>query len=927
MALLLLDPNLTSEQGHHLAYDLRIAREAVRRGQAATIMANRAFAGGVVDGVRILPFFTETCYGAGAAQLDPIAGRFDEFRHLNDVLAEDLARLPRTDLTAADCVLVPTVSENHLLGYVTWMRSFGALDAPLFVVHLMLPSGLAVADAADPGDVVDAQRALYYRLAFRAAREPGGPAIRFFASGRQHAAEFTRLAGYEVPPHPVPIAPAPGPAAAEGPHRRLLLFAGDAKIEKGLALVPELARRLCAAHPDWTFVVHANPEIAWGPAREALEEVARIAARLGNLELGLGRLEEAQYQALLEGVDAVLFTYDPAHYGRKSSGVLWEAISLGRPVIVPADTWLEAEARAWGAGYVPYAPYGAAGAAAAFAAALPRLSGLARASAEAGARWRAENGAGALFDQLGRLWAARLLAAGLAARPREVALDLAGIRTPGWHAVERAGGAAVRWTGQEAVLRFDWPHRAAWELEIAVRGHFGVEQLEGLTARIGGPGTPAAEHPSPLAVSVRHGDGDGTAIVTVAGPAAAGAGGTASAAVGPVEITLGLPFTRRPPGERRDLGILVGGLRLRPSRGARGAPAMATRRTGVAGHPPAAAAWARGTPLGDGSFVVGPVLSGDLSATPDHPVWLSLRLHCPDGPAAARRLALWVNGIPVRLELDPGPPGGDATTWEGLARIPAAVLRRGGAVSAWDLCDTRPEAESLAGREVRLLAVEARAAGDAALPAWPPADAVEGAPGDTPPAAATRDRDGAAETPAGADAAASPEAVPGAAAQGRGSPATDAFDGAAPGATDPGGGPPDPAAAPPPPLRLRWDLSRGFGPLEGPFPEIGLSDQVRWITARAAGLVIEAREPGAATLRLRYRSPIPGQSAEVLVNATPGAPLRFDGSGRLDQAGEAALPLDLRAGPNVVALAFAETVREPGSERELVLLLERVELD
>jgi glycosyltransferase involved in cell wall biosynthesis len=926
LTLLLLDPNLTSEQGHHLAYDLRIAREAVRRGQATTIMANRAFAGGVVDGVRILPFFTETCYGAGAAELDPIAGRFDEFRHLNDVLAEDLARLPRADLTAADCVLVPTVSENHLLGYVTWMRSFGALDAPLFVVHLMLPSGLVVADAADPGAVVDAQRALYYRLAFRAAREPGGPAIRFFASGRQHAAEFTRLAGYEVPPHPVPIAPAPGPATVEGPRRRLLLFAGDAKLEKGLALLPELARRLCAAHPDWTFVVHANPEIAWGPAREALQEIARIAARLANLELGLGRLEEAQYQALLEGVDAMLFTYDPAHYGRKSSGVLWEAISLGRPVIVPADTWLEAEARAWGAGYVPYAPYGAAGAAAAFAAALPRLSGLALASAEGGARWRAENGAGALFDQLSRLWAARLLAAGLAARPREVALDLAGIRTPGWHAVERAGDATVRWTGREAVLRFDWPHRAAWELEIAVRGHFGIEQLEGLTARIGSPVTSAAAHPAPLAVSVGHGDGDGTATVTIAGPAAADTGGTASAAVGPVEVTLGLPFTRRPPGERRDLGILVGGLRLRPARGARGALAPA-QRTSLAGHAPAAAAWARGTPLDDGSFVVGPVLSGDLSADPDHPAWLSLRLHCPDGPAAARRLALWVNGMPVRLELNPGPPGGDATAWEGLARIPAAVLRRGGAVSAWDLCDTRPEPESLAGRAVRLLAVEARAAADAALPAWPPADAVASAPHGTPPSAATRDGDGVGKAPAGADAAALPEAVQDAAARGLGSSAAGGCDGAAPAAADPGDGPSDPAAPTPSPLRLRWDLSRGFGPLEGPFPELGLSDRVRWITARAAGLVIEAREAGTATLRLRYRSPIPGQSAEVLVNATPGAPLRFDGSGRLDQTGEAALPLDLCAGPNVVALAFAEAVREPGSERELVLLLERVELD
>jgi hypothetical protein len=436
LALLILDPNLTGAQGHHLAYDLRIAREAVRRGQAATIMANRAFPGGTIGGVRILPFFGETCYGTGAAAADPITGRFDAFRRLNDSLAEDLLRLPRADMTAADCVLVPTANENHLLGYVTWMKGFAAPDAPLFVVHLMLPSGLAVADAEDAGSVEDPQRALFYGLAFRAAQaRDGGAAIRFFASGRQHALEYSRLAGMEIEPHPVPIAPeplaAPTPQGSPATRRRALLFAGDAKLDKGIALLPEIARAACAAHPDRTFVVHANPEIAWGPAREALDALTHATDRLANLELRIGRLEEEGYLARLDGVDAMLFTCDPAEYGRKSSGVLWEAVSLGKPVVVPQGTWLEAEARAWGGGHVAYAPYGAPAAAAALSGALGRLPELGAAAAEAGARWRAANGAKPLLDQLGRHWASRMLATGLAARPREVALDLAGIRSPG----------------------------------------------------------------------------------------------------------------------------------------------------------------------------------------------------------------------------------------------------------------------------------------------------------------------------------------------------------------------------------------------------------------------------------------------------------------------------------------------------------------
>jgi hypothetical protein len=133
------------------------------------------------------------------------------------------------------------------------------------------------------------------------------------------------------------------------------------------------------------------------------------------------------------------------------------------------------------------------------------------------------------------------------------------------------------------------------------------------------------------------------------------------------------------------------------------------------------------------------------------------------------------------------------------------------------------------------------------------------------------------------------------------------------------------AVAAPPPV-IRWDLSRGFGVPEGPFPEFGLSGPIRWITARSAALVIEASEPRTAPLRLRYRSAIRDQRATVMVNGASAGELAFDGAGRLDEPREAALDLDLRAGPNVVALGFSGAIEEPGSGRELVLLVEEAGL-
>ena len=44
--------------------------------------------------------------------------------------------------------------------------------------------------------------------------------------------------------------------------------------------------------------------------------------------------DNAEYLAAMSEVDVVLLPYDPAHYGSKLSGVLFEALALGKPVVV-----------------------------------------------------------------------------------------------------------------------------------------------------------------------------------------------------------------------------------------------------------------------------------------------------------------------------------------------------------------------------------------------------------------------------------------------------------------------------------------------------------------------------------------------------------------------------------------------------------------
>ena len=798
MALIILDPNLDGEGGHHLAYDLAIATAAAERGQEVRIVANRRFPARAAGGVPVLPHFAETCYAM--RHDDPVTGRFDDFRHFNDTLLADLRALPAEGLRPEDCVLVPTVTETHLAGFVGWMKGFDPTRAPLFVVHLMMPSGVTI---GPEGALVveDAQRALFYRLAERAARGPG-PAVHLFATGGQHAAEYGALFGRPVPAHPLPIRPEPlsdAPAGAPA----ALLFAGDARLDKGIGLLPSLAPALTEAHPDWRFQAHVNTERAWGEAKAAGEALMGLAGSLPNLSILGGWLTEADYRALLGGARLVLLPYDPALARRKSSGVLWEAISLGIPVVVPAGTWLEHEARHWGAGHVTYAAQSPEAIAAAMAEAIAALPALAARSAEAGARYRACNGAAALIDQLASLWVPHQAAASLLARPERRELDLARL-SGGWHVVETVEGKAVRWTEREPVIAFDWPFTEGWEVELAVLAVPQPGQIEDAEAWAGGERVALRW--------LRQGNG-GRLLLRGPGPGRARPR---------VEVRLRLAGTVRPGNDARDLGVLVRGVAVGPGEGVAPVPAALPR--------------ARVLGAAEGPWPVAPVLGGEVVAAPGAGCAIAFTLRA-GSDAAIGTLALHVEGMIVPLAATAEGSG----IWLATAGLPAALLARG---TGWSLVAGE-------GGAVELLAVSA-APMEGAVPTATPAAAV---------------------LPAG----------------------------------------------------LRWSLAEGVGPEEGPFPEIGVPAGVRWVTEREARLVVESPVEGRARLAITHRCILPVQEMRATVNGVAAGSATIRG-GPLTESGQSILDLPLRAGSNEVTLAFAGSVREPGSGRRLVLLLERVEI-
>ncbi len=607
MTLMILDPDMIDASGATATEALAIAREAASRGVMVTILAARDHAGAAPEGVRVVPFFTHR--SDATLHDDPVTGRFDDFSRLNDALAEDLANLPRGETRAADAVFVPRATVNQVIGYASWMKGFSTLDAPQFFLRFASPIGMAA-----KGQATDPLGALFFRLGLRAL-EQRGPEIVLGTSGRALAQEYSVLAGRAVAAMPLPICPEPAALPARRT-RRAAIVAADAE---------PLLRALTATHPQWEFF-----------ALGAAESLPR---------------------------DADLLLVQPTP-GAEPMPILWEALALGVPMLLPQTSWMAREAALWGEflGGFP-ATASTEQLTRHFAGAANRLDELRGRAAEIALRFRAENGAGALMDRIGGVWAARLAATMLLVRERETMIDLAALRMEGWHKLEEQDGQPVRWTDRAPDIAFDWPFLVPWQLRLRVRAHHGDDQLRGIEAWCG-------EHR--LEAAFVH-DTDGK-IIRIEG--------RAGDPLNPmVTLRILLPSTHRPRDDPRDLGMLVSAITLR----AAGAVAAARDATLPAVSVRAAAD-------ADGAWKLRDALSGDIAADAREPVALALRFDVPGGPAVARAIACFVNGVPIRLDLTPA--GG--TRWSALAALPQAVLQRGGLVSAWDL--TAPE-------ELRLLEI------------------------------------------------------------------------------------------------------------------------------------------------------------------------------------------------------------------------------
>lgn len=372
MRVFLLDPGLAGVAGHHACSVAATVRALAERGIPATVFGHRACAPALAAQLGVVPAFSAVPYARVQAR--------DEYRSvlewcaLNEQMERDLDALVMPAFAADDLLLMPTASAGQVYGLGLWYRRLPA-PRPRACLQFMFPPGFR-RPAEDAGVAAALhQRSLVPWLAEETAR------VVLAADNRLLAARLAALAGRPVPTLPMPIdLPPPGGASPHDSRPPVFLYLGEPRPEKGFYRLVEAIADGGGRAAGVRFVLHASGGQLAPAALAELEGVLHGAV-LRNEDL-----TDAAYLELLAGSDAVLLPYDPREYAERSSRIFLEALALGKPVLVSAGTWMDAELdRLAGAGVRSAAFTGPAVAAAldTLAGRLPALTAAAAAAAPA----------------------------------------------------------------------------------------------------------------------------------------------------------------------------------------------------------------------------------------------------------------------------------------------------------------------------------------------------------------------------------------------------------------------------------------------------------------------------------------------------------------------------------------------------------------
>ncbi len=318
------DPSLLAFHGHHLEFAQLIKEELQSDFDVRFYCNLRA----PLKIVRSLPARPVCDVG-----LYPVVEDFDDAYRSNTALTvRALNRIDADDLNGDTILLVHTLTLYQLGGLSRWLTTLRDGRRPSLCIQFQFPLEFLL-----PAEPSVRTRAI--SLAKDAARALAATGrVRFASNSELLADRISKQLGVPCAVLPLPVrwpkrqhTPSPVSGVVFG-------FFGGLRPEKGSTIIAQTVPAFAARYPDTKFIIHAPPSGSDFSASAALAHVPRVELLRQTF------VEKHDYFEQFARANCILLPYDSVQYEHRTSGILIEAVGLGRPVITTKDSWLQAEA-------------------------------------------------------------------------------------------------------------------------------------------------------------------------------------------------------------------------------------------------------------------------------------------------------------------------------------------------------------------------------------------------------------------------------------------------------------------------------------------------------------------------------------------------------------------------------------------------------
>lgn len=342
-----IDPGFEDFDSHHSVVGDALIRDAGLLKQEILVLAsNKLELSFKHQDDKIVPFFATHCY---TNNLKPLPA--DRENVLADSFMEELRKLFQTyDITERDVLLIHTGFSHLYLGVAQLFASVGKQSSPKLIVCGMFDPGSRNIEIKE--DILRFTWFLKNKLSLSYLQKSAFPKnIVFATSCKEYKVGYQALVDSPVDVHPaINYQPLTNKIVSNNKRKRLLLFVGSVKKDKGLDFILKNIAFLLSELSSIDFVFHWNTNSPGIRDFTDVEvELTELSNRFNNLDLVSGTLEKEEYERLINSVQGVVASYAPSSYKHKTSGVFWDVLRRDNcSLLCSNDTWLARESLALG---------------------------------------------------------------------------------------------------------------------------------------------------------------------------------------------------------------------------------------------------------------------------------------------------------------------------------------------------------------------------------------------------------------------------------------------------------------------------------------------------------------------------------------------------------------------------------------------------